>query len=53
MAILEGRNPKHPPQFVIEETLPAEPIPQIEWQYNSMVESMLEQTLNAIPILLG
>ena len=49
LAILENRKPERLPKFVIEETLPAEPIPQIEWQYSSAAESMLDNTLNCIP----
>ncbi len=36
-------------KFVIEETLPAEPIPQIEWQHSPTAEAMLDNTLNCIP----
>ena len=49
LAILENRKPENLPKFVIEETLPAEPIPQIEWQYSPAAEAMLDNTLNCIP----
>jgi hypothetical protein len=49
LAILENRKPENLPKFVIEETLPAEPIPQIEWQYSPAAETMLDNTLNCIP----
>lgn len=42
LAILENRKPENLPKFVIEETLPAEPIPQIEWQYSLAAEAMLD-----------
>ena len=43
LAILENRKPENLPKFVIKETLPAEPIPQIEWQHSSVAEAMLYQ----------
>jgi hypothetical protein len=49
LAILENRKPENLPKFVIEETLPAEPIPQIEWQHSPTAEAMLDNTLNCIP----
>ena len=49
LAILENRKPENLPKFVIEETLPAEPIPQIEWQYSPAAEAMLDNSLNCIP----
>ncbi|MEG4075255.1 hypothetical protein QUA30_21400 [Microcoleus sp. Pol14C2] len=49
LAILENRKPEKLPKFVIEETLPAEPIPQIEWQHSPAAEAMLDNTLNCIP----
>ncbi|MEG3932806.1 hypothetical protein QT990_16375 [Microcoleus sp. T3_B1] len=49
LAILENRKPENLPKFVIEETLPAEPIPQIEWQHSPAAEAMLDNTLNCIP----
>jgi hypothetical protein len=49
LAILENRKPEILPKFVIEETLPAEPIPQIEWQHSPTAEAMLDNTLNCIP----
>lgn len=49
LALLENRNPEPLPKFVIEETLPAESIPQIEWQYSSLAETMLDNTFNCIP----
>ena len=49
LAILENRKPEILPKFVIEETLPAEPIPQIEWQHSPTAEAMLYNTLNCIP----
>ena len=49
LAILENRKPENLPKFVIEETLPAEPIPQIEWQHSPVAEAMLDNTLNCIP----
>ena len=48
-ALLENRKPERLPKFVIQETLPNSPIPQIEWQYSSIAESMLNNTLNCIP----
>lgn len=49
LAILENRKPENLPKFVIEETLPAEPIPQIEWQHSPAAEAMLDNSLNCIP----
>lgn len=49
LALLENRKPESLPRFVIKETLPAEPIPQIEWQYSSVAETMLNNTFNCIP----
>ena len=49
LAILENRKPEKLPKFVIEETLPPEPIPQIEWQHSPAAEAMLDNTLNCIP----
>jgi hypothetical protein len=49
LAILENRKPENLPKFVIEETLPPEPIPQIEWQYSPAAEAMLDNSLNCIP----
>jgi hypothetical protein len=49
IALVEGRKPEHPPKFVVEHSLPDEPIPQIEWEYNSEAESMLRDTLDCIP----
>ncbi len=49
LAIMEHRKPEKLPKFVIEETLPAEPIPQIEWQHSPVTEAMLDNTLNCIP----
>jgi hypothetical protein len=48
-ALIEGRSPEYLPKFVIEETLPDEPIPQIKWHYSSAGEAMLQDTLNCIP----
>ncbi len=45
----ENRQPEHLPKFVIEQTLPDDPIPQIEWHYNSATESMLHNSFNCIP----
>ena len=49
LAIVENRKPENLPKFVIEETLPAEPIPQIEWQHSPAAEAMLDNSLNCIP----
>ncbi|MGL5879219.1 MAG: hypothetical protein ACRC2V_15785 [Xenococcaceae cyanobacterium] len=49
IALIEGRKPENLPLFVIEQTLPEEPIPQIEWQYSSEAEAMLRDTLDCIP----
>jgi len=49
LAILENRKPENLPKFVIEETLPQEPIPQIEWQHSPVAEAMLDNSLNCIP----
>ena len=49
LAILENRKPERLPKFVIEETLPPEPIPQIEWQHSPAAEAILDNSLNCIP----
>ncbi|WP_242056772.1 MULTISPECIES: hypothetical protein [Oscillatoriales] len=49
LALLEGRKPEPLPEFVIHETLPNEPIPQIDWEYSSVAENMLNNTLNCVP----
>ena len=49
LALLENRPIEALPKFVIEETLPKEPIPQIEWEYSPLVSKMLDRTLDSIP----
>lgn len=50
LALAEGRKEKHPPDFVVEATLPDEPIPQIEWgRLSTEAETMLHSTLDCIP----
>jgi hypothetical protein len=49
IALIEDRKPESLPIFVVEQTLPDEPIPQIEWQYSSETEAMLRDTLDCIP----
>lgn len=49
LAMMSDRLAEPLPRFVIEETLPAYPIPQIEWQYSPLAESMLHASLDAIP----
>ncbi|ACK73885.1 hypothetical protein PCC7424_5827 (plasmid) [Gloeothece citriformis PCC 7424] len=48
ISIVEEREPTVP-DFVIEQTLPDEPIPQIDFQYSPAAEQMLHESLNAIP----
>lgn len=49
LALLENRKPESLPKFVVEQTLPTEPIPKIEWNYSAMAARMLDRTLDAIP----
>ena len=49
LALMEGRPVNPLPKFVVEETLPQEPIPPISWEYSDSVIKMLDDTLDAIP----
>ncbi|MGB3204352.1 MAG: hypothetical protein WBB28_05125 [Crinalium sp.] len=48
LALIENRPIEALPKFVIEETLPKEPIPQITWEYSASVSKMLDRTLDGI-----
>jgi hypothetical protein len=49
LAVVSGRESEPLPKFVIEETLPDEPIPQISWQYHDDALKMLNYSLDCIP----
>ncbi len=49
LALLENREPNPLPKFVVEQTLPSEPIPKINWEYSAATAKMLDRTLDAIP----